>query len=693
MTTKLICKLPESLPDDFRQLKSLCEQFAQKSIEPSRFQSFRVPQGLYEQRESGSYMARARLVAGLVWPDQLRVFARIARERGDGQLHLTTRQDLQIHGVSLENIHPVVEALSVAGLSSKGGGGNTVRNIASCPRAGVCGDEVFDVTPHVASLTERLLNDPLSYQLPRKYKIAFSGCSQDCASATVNDLGFISKQRGDTQGFAIYVGGGMGARSSVGLPLEEWIPADQAARVAEAVKRVFDMHGDRKNRNNARIRFLIKDMGIDRFKDLYRAEFDNLSHLTASPTAENVPEVVLRQTESGATPLPLPTYERWRRNAVTAQKQDGYYAVEIAPALGLFDSASLEILADVAQCFGEGALRATNRQSFLLRWVREKELVGLHAALSAKRPDLVEPAALHNIIACAGASTCRLGMCLSRGLATAILHEASKSGIVLNDKLAKTTIRISGCPNSCGHHPIASIGFFGAARRVNGHLAPHYIVQFGGHVEEGITKLAQGSTTLPAFNIPRFLVELLKTVDEEGYQDFDDFLANGGIEIATEIAERFVEIPQFEDQPKAYSDWGSGEPFSLAGRGPGECGAGVFDLIDVDFATAKEAINHGNLHAATVASARSLLVTRGEQADTDSDALALFQKLFIEPGFISNKFKSLISIAHAASLSQNPASSFFVMREDVEDLLASVRALYASMGPSLRLPDPVKDSG
>jgi sulfite reductase (ferredoxin) len=180
--------------------------------------------------------------------------------------------------------------------------------------------------------------------------------------------------------------------------------------------------------------------------------------------------------------------------------------------------------------------------------------------------------------------------------------------------------------------------------------------------------------------------------DNSQYKDFDDFLAQGGRAIAEEIAAKYSEIKPFEEDPISYYDFGASEPFSLAGRGPGECGAGVFDLIEVDFATAKDAIQKGNLFIATVAAARSLLVTRGEQADSDSQALSLFQKLFIEPGFISNKFASLIAIAQASSLIPGGESAFFVMREDVEDLLSAVRALYAAMGPSLRLPDPVKET-
>jgi len=482
MATKNISKLPESLPEDLRQLKKLSDQFAEKSIDAARFQAFRVPQGIYEQRESGSYMLRARLVAGLISPEQLRAASRVAREFGDGVLHLTTRQDLQIHGVPLENIHPATSRLVEAGLSSKGGGGNTVRNIAACQFAGVCPDEVFDITPHVAVITENLLNDPISYQLPRKYKIAYSGCSRDCAGATINDLGFISKKQGDQEGFTVYIAGGMGARSSTSVLLEEWVPTSDALRIAEAVKRVFDKHGDRKNRSNARLRFLIKDVGIEKFKALYRSEFNQLASFTASPTSNNVPEVSLKENAAFTNVQPLPDFDKWRRSSVIPQKQSGYFSVEIAPALGLFKSDELEALAGIVEQFGEGALRATNRQSAVLRWVAEAELPAIHAQLSKISESLGAPETLQNVLACAGAATCRLGIGLSRGLAGAILEKATQQQLNLRDSISKTSIHISGCPNSCGRHPIAQIGLYGAARRVNGRLAPHYVAQFGGHV-------------------------------------------------------------------------------------------------------------------------------------------------------------------------------------------------------------------
>ncbi len=266
-----IFRLPETHAEDLAAFKEETERFKKGAVSPAKYRSFRVPQGVYEQREEGRFMLRVRLTAGAVLPDQMRALAVIARKYGNGVLHVTSRQDIQVHSVSLDSIHPALVALYHAGLSTKGGGGNTVRNITACYDAGVCTRECFDVTPYAVGLTEFLLVDPLSFQLPRKYKIAFSGCPQDCAGATVNDLGLIAKRRGDESGFAVYLAGGMGARSRVADLFEEFVPAVRIHLTAEAVKRVFDKHGNRKNKHKAMLRFLIEQMGLERFRTLYEA--------------------------------------------------------------------------------------------------------------------------------------------------------------------------------------------------------------------------------------------------------------------------------------------------------------------------------------------------------------------------------------------------------------------------------------
>lgn len=679
-------RLPDPLARDIEELRRKVEQLESGALSGAEFRAYRVPQGIYEQRTSETFMLRVRLVAGVISPEQMRVVAEVAETYGDGTLHLTSRQDVQVHGAKMAGLYPALVKLAQAGLSTKGGGGNTVRNITACHQSGVCAEEVFDVTSHVVNLTEFLLPDPLSYQLPRKFKIACSGCSLDCAGATINDLGFISKQRDGEEGFAVYVGGGMGAQSQVGRLLENFIPAARACHVAEAIKRVFDTHGNRKNKHRARIRFLVDDIGFEAFRKLYRDELDQVRDLV-TPQAHEVTGGPARQ--GGHTVPPVDGFDYWRQVNVSPQKQTGYHTVEISAPLGVFQADEMRLLADVVDRYGEAVLRATKWQNFALRWVSEADLPVLHAELFGLGLGTGEPPILRHLVTCAGASTCRLGVCLSRGLTTAIRKALNESDLDLRDGIGHVRIHISGCPNSCGRHLVAHIGLSGMARRVNGRLVPHYTIHLGGHVAEGETVLATGTNSIPARNVPGFLVELLQSFDRSRQRpDFAAFLAADGRQIAETLCRRHALVPDFATDKNYYFDWGAEEIFSLAGRGPGECGAGVFDLIQVDLASASEALEVGRLFSATVLAARAMLVTRGEQADTDRQSLELFRRHFVEPEVVSADFMPLIVRAQKALVTANPETVFEAREEEVADLLAAVEGVYESLGPSLRVAAP-----
>ena len=634
---------PETIGRDVEQLRSMTEQFRAGEISASRYQAFRVPQGVYEQRESGTYMLRARLASGILTPAQMRVAAEVAEGWGNGTLHLTSRQDLQVHGVPVEGIAEAVARLTGAGLATKGGGGNTVRNIAGCYQAGACPDEVFDITPDVIALTEGLLPDPLSFQLPRKYKIACSGCAGDCAGAQVNDLGFVAKTQDGVAGFAVYVGGGMGADSRVGRLLEPFVPVGEALRVAESIKHVFDQHGNRRNRNRARLRFLVDDLGLEKFRELYQTQKAKLA------------------ADSGRT--------------VTAPvSQEGFEAVEVAPRLGVIEAGTLRELADVVERFGEGVLRATPWQTAVLRRVPSRDVAALVTELERLGVAADEPRLLRHMVSCAGASTCRLGICRSRGVVTAIREALVASGLDLSGAAGALTLHVSGCPNSCGRHPVASIGLYGAARRVNGRLAPYYIVQLGGRVDASGAVLASGTTAVPARRVPGFVVEFVRAFAAAGVT-YEEFLAGGGRAVCSELAGK--QAPGAELEEEFYQDWEGGEAFSLAGRGQAECGAGVFDLIDIDLAASEAALQGGRLFASVAASARALLVTRGEEADSDADALARFYRVFVKEKLVSDEAASLIERASRVAGTEEPEAGFEATAAEAGGLLASVRGLYA----------------
>ena len=684
--------LPPQCADDAEQFRRHIERYRSGAVSDAELRAYRVPLGVYEQRENGTYMLRVRLPGGMLLPHQLRAMAEASRRFGTGVLHVTTRQDVQIHRVALDDVPGAFDVLHSAGLSTRGGGGNTVRNITACAAAGVCPDERFDVSAFPAALTEFLLPDPLSYQLPRKYKIAFSGCPKDCAAATVNDVGFIAARHNGTDGFAVYVAGGLGARSRVADLLEPFVPADRAHVVAEAVKRVFDKHGNRKNRHEARLRFLAEKIGIEKLRGLYRAEVEAVSASGAAlPAVEPLPAPT--EPGSGSTTAGRPTFPAWRRRNVVAQKQPGFHQVFLPLWLGDIAADRLEALAGVVERFGEGALRSHQAQNLVLRWVPETRLSELHAQLDDPGLAAAEPPVLRGLIACTGAATCRLGIGLSRGLARAIREELEQTGWDL-DALGDLRIHISGCPNSCGNHRIADIGLFGAARRVRGRLVPYYVVQLGGVVAEGSTALAEGNRAVPARNVPPLIVALLDAYRRQRDDgSFTQFARTHGHRLLEQLAERFAPVPDYEVASEFYFDWDAQQPFSLAGRGAGECGAGVFDLIEVDLASAEQALAEDRRLDAVVAASRALLVTQGQQADEPADALRLFVRHFLDEGLVGESLRGLAARAQQVVAAGEPADAFRPPAAEAAAYVEAVRQLYANMDPSLRFTSVAKPAG
>ncbi|OGG02348.1 MAG: hypothetical protein A3F83_10580 [Candidatus Glassbacteria bacterium RIFCSPLOWO2_12_FULL_58_11] len=663
-------------------LGRMIEQFARGDITAGRFRAYRVPQGIYEQRESGKYMLRVRLPAGIILAHQMRAVAEVSSKYGNGTLHVTTRQDIQVHRVSLEGIYPALYYLFQAGLSTKGGGGNTVRNITSCFDAGVCAREAFDVSPHVLALTEALLADPLSYELPRKYKISFSGCSQDCASATVSDVGFIAKTRDGRPGFSVWAGGGMGANSRVGNLLEEFIPIFEVWQVAEGVKRVFDKHGNRKNKNKARLRFLVDKIGHKQFRKLYEEEIKNLREEPSGFTAPPAPTI---DSPQPADSLNFQS-ERNGNGMLIPQKQPGYFMVQIPLILGDIEAPVFQALAEIIEHYGERCLHTTQQQNLVVRWIAESDLPALKQQLGRLNLGGAKPAILRDMVACAGASTCRLGICLSRGLAQALIEAFSGSGLDLAG-LGNLKINISGCPNACGRHPVSQIGLFGVARRVEQRLVPYYTLQLGGKLEEGSTRLAGSVCTIASKNVPVFLSTFLQEFQRsDQHPDFEAFLDNGGKKLAEELAKNYSTVPAFYKDKNFYFDWGAEVAFSLAGRGPGECGAGVFDLIEMDLVGAAEALKDNRLFTAVSLAARALLVTRGEQPSDDMQSLALFKKYFLQEGLLEQKYEEVIDAAIGSLAASDRETSIPLTVEEVTSLVKRVDDLHQNMDDSLRFP-------
>jgi sulfite reductase (ferredoxin) len=666
-TKEPILKIPDTVREDVLGYREQVAKFLRGETRPISFKAYRVPMGIYEQRAEGKYMVRIRIGAGMVLPYQLERIAELGKTYGNGVLHVTTRQDIQIHEVAIENTPDVLEGLLDAGLSARGGGGNTVRNVTACARAGVCPKEHFDVAPYSIATAEYLLQDRSSFNLPRKFKIVFSGCPDDCAFASVADLGLFACYPDGKKGFAVYAGGGLGSNPAVAVQIEDFIEADRVCEVAEAVKKLFDKHGDRSNKHKARLRYVLARVGAEEFRRLYRQEQDKIR---ADGLTGQVPRI--RDIGTGSDTVQSSENISDYSDNVMAEKTSGSFTVRLRLRHGDISSDNLKKVAQIAAEFGSGPVRTTQLQDMLICSVRTEDIEKVTDALKGAGID-VEGNRKPKIVTCTGAATCKLGLCLSRGLADAII---SRLG---NSVGGGQVIRISGCPNSCGHHYIASVGFQGKAKRVGGKLMPCYDVLAGTKIRQGESSLAERIGTIPAKKIPDFVAEVF---------------ANGPAQkdkIKT-LAEQYAQLPG-ELPDDFFYDYGSDEPFSLAGRGPGECGAGVMDVMKVDIDEAKEAIKtagktsgpdekSGALYKAVVSAARALLFVFGLEPKKDREVFAAFSERLVEPGWVAPQTQQLLDAA--IDWRMGDKDSISNLADEAGTLVTRIEELFGSLDANLK---------
>ncbi len=639
-----VLRIHETVKEDTLSYRGKVEQFIKGDTSAISFRAYRVPMGVYEQRTTGKFMVRIRIGAGLVLPLQLERIAELSKKYGNGILHVTTRQDIQVHEVNIENTPDVLEGLLEVGLSSRGGGGNTVRNVTACSRAGVCYHQKFDVTPYSVATAEYLLQDSGSFNLPRKYKIVFSCCRNDCAYASVADLGFFAHVKDGVEGFSVYAGGGLGSNPSVAIKIEDFVEGGEVFEVAEAIKRLFDKHGDRSNKHKARLRYVLARVGAEEFTKLYQQE-KQLLQIDGLPYP--VPEI-----RDIASDYPVPqspaTVRLWLTN-------------------GDIPADDLNIVGQIAARYGQGLVRTTQLQDLLITGVGNEDVEKVNSELKDLSINVFSNGG-PKVVACAGASTCKLGLCLSRGLSGEISRSLGQ------ENLLKTIIRISGCPNSCGHHYIADVGFEGRAKRLNGKLMPCYDVLVGAKTVEGNARLAQRIGTVPAKRIPDLLAEAVR---------------NGNIEkeLLKTLTAQYSDISEEPLPEDYYYDWDSDKPFSLAGRGPGECGAGVMDVMKVDIDEAKDAIkalpvSDENVYKAIVAAARALLFTVGLEPKKDREIFAAFKQHLIEPGWVKPQRQQLLD--NALDWKMGDVESIKDLLSQVEEMVSRIEKLFLSLDANLK---------
>jgi sulfite reductase (ferredoxin) len=564
-------------------------------IDDDAFRVFRLNQGIYGQRQGGHHqMVRVKVPHGRLEPEQLEMLAHVVETYSRGWGHLTTRQNLQMHFVALEQTPEVLRLLAAVGLTSREACGDTVRNVAGCHLAGACPYEVLDISPWAQATTDWFLRNPISQRLPRKFKINFSGCATDCGQAMFNDVGVIAVSRplpdGTLEpGFRVFVAGGLGANPHPAQALEEFTPREQLLATIEATLRVFDHHANRDNKLRARMKWLVDTMGIDELRERIFKERRFLIASASYPAG--VPAVVGERGDApaglgsgptttvgqNAAPVELSGLDAlraWELANVVRGRANGTVSAYAHARLGDITSDQLRGLAAIQRGLDPDAdsveLRVTNRQNLVLRGLRDDQLPELHARLEAL--DMATPGAelARDVVACPGADTCNLAVTQSRGLAADIDRALADAGLA---DVPGVRINISGCTNSCGQHHTADIGFFGLERRAHRRAAPGYQMLLGGRVGEMEIAFGEKATKLPAKRASEAVVRVVgRFTGERGAgETFAAWLARAGgaVEVGKDLAD-LDEFPAPDAAPDFYVDFDETGPYEAA-IGDSEC--------------------------------------------------------------------------------------------------------------------------
>jgi len=531
---------------DVDEFVTTLERYERGELSPDQWRAFRLVRGTYGQRQNDVSMLRVKIPQGVLVGAQLHALADVADRYSRGFGHVTTRQNVQFHFLQLHDVEGAMRRLADAGLTTREACGNSVRNITACPYAGVAQDEAFDVTPYAEALTRFLLRHPLSSTLPRKFKIAFEGCSEDHALTLINDLGFRAlPDNGAGRAFRVTAGGGTAILCKSAGVLFDSLPVGEILRAAEAVLRVFHRLGDYKHKARNRMKFLIQAMGWEAWK----AEFDRafaevraeggrpLPFDPQAPEVEEEPqgprprapraeEAAARVSAAevrgpGIRPTVRPVlnvlddaYLRWSRTNVRLQKQDGFATVTITAPLGDVTGQQFRAVADLAAAYGDGAVRTTVEQNLVFRWVRREDVPALYRGLAAVGLDLGGAETSADVTSCPGAEACRLAVTQSRGLGRLLAdHLAARPDLVAAAPDLK--LKISGCPNGCGQHHVAGLGFQGSVRKVGGKALPQYFVMLGGAVENDGAHFGRIAAKVPARRIPEAVERLIALYQAE----------------------------------------------------------------------------------------------------------------------------------------------------------------------------------
>ncbi len=544
-------------------------------LDPESFRRIRLWNGIYGQREIVDvHMIRTKLPGGALTPSALEAFADVAETHSRGWGHVTTRQNVQFHFVAIQDVPAALRRLDEAGVTTREACGDTVRNVTACHLAGACPLEILDVNAAAEAVARHFLRNPLAQNLPRKFKIAASGCAVDCALTGIHDIGILATERDGTKGFRLLVGGGLGTDPHEAQDLEPLTSPEDLIVTAEAILRIWEREMPREKRARTRMKFFVAKLGIETFREKVLAEREKLRSSAAYRKQD--PELFLPQREiPPAAELPDEPYEStdpfgyalWRETNVIAARQAGRYAVYVSLPLGDVTAEQFRALARVSRDLGL-EFRTTVRQNLVARNLRTYDVPRLYDALAAAGLDQTGAEKASNIVSCPGAETCNLALTASRGVASATIDALKAAG--LGD--VPLSINVSGCPNSCGQQQMADIGLSGQVKRVGTDEAPGYRILLGGRVVEGGARFGQYVAKASARRTPEAVTAVVARFARERLEGerFGDWVDRVGAEaIGASLAEYDV-TPTRAEAPEFYQDWGATDPFKVI-LGRGEC--------------------------------------------------------------------------------------------------------------------------
>jgi len=617
------------------------------------FTEFRLRHGVYGQRQEGVQMIRIKLPLGMVSVRQMETLADLSEELADRVSHVTTRQDIQYHNVSIKDTPELMRRLGEVGITTAEACGNVVRNVCACPKTGTCSTESFDPTPDALAMTEFMLKHPDAQDFGRKFKIAYSGCASEmCGLTNIHDLGLIATIREEDgqrkEGFQVFIGGGLGAVPRQARLLYEFYPREKIFPLIQAISRIFTRHGERKNRNRARFKFVVDKFGIEETRIMLEEELKKISmdseRAGIFAKYESYEEKPLKAPSSLDLDAQSDEFKKWFQHNVEQQKQEGYSIVHVFLPLGDISAFQFRQLGNCTRKYIQDTIRLSVEQNIVLRWVSNEDLPSLYEDLKSFHLHGIANV-LGDVTACPGSESCKLGITASRGLA-ATLHEQFQNELSEMGNQKGMKIKISGCPNSCGQHHIADLGFFGSAQSKEGKVAPVFQMVLGGTTEANAASYGLAIGKISPHHIPEAVQRLnqLYQNSKENGEGFTQFVERLGKKaIKNELAD-LMKLPTYAESPEFFMDSRRTTAFKVE-TGKGECAGELlprseFLLEECDRlnAQATQYLESGErldeAYELTISSMRksaiALLLTQGLEEFGDYNVIDEFRSKFVD---------------------------------------------------------------